>query len=104
MVELSNNVSIVEYYYIPGSENVTKMYFSGTNCESLASLTIFLVAIWTFTMSSPMEPVTSMTKVSDVFTISSLERMPKISRKTSGPISSRSPRSKFFYKRISQLT
>lgn len=80
--------------YKPWSENVTKTYFLGTKLESLASCNIFLVAILTFSMSSLMEPVTSITKVSDVFTISSLEGMPNISRKTSGPTSFRSPLSK----------
>lgn len=81
--------------YKPWSENVTKTYFIGTKFESLASFNVFLVAVLTFAMSSLMEPVTSMTKVSDVFTISSLEWIPNISRKTSGPNNFRSPLSKF---------
>lgn len=59
--------------YKPWSENVTKTYFIGTKSESSASFNVFLVAVLTFAMSSLMEPVTSMTKVSDVLTISSLE-------------------------------
>lgn len=80
--------------YKPWSENVTKTYFLGKKSESLASCNIFLVAILTFAMSSLIEPATSMTKVSDVFTIFSLEWIPNISRKTCGPISPRSPLSK----------
>lgn len=75
---------------IPESESVTRTYFSGKN---LVSFTIFSAALLIIKISS-FELATSMTNVKDDFTISSLERIPNISRKTSVSISSRSPLAK----------
>lgn len=76
----------------PESENATRAYFSGKN---VVSITIFIIALLIIEMSAAaVELATSMTNVRDDFTISSLERIPNISRKTSEPISLRSPLAK----------
>lgn len=75
---------------IPESENITVTYLFGKNLEPLVSFTIFSIAFMIIKMSA-LELAASMTNVKDVFAVSSLERIPNISRKTSEPISSRSP-------------
>lgn len=79
----------------PESENVTRTYFFGKNLEPLVSFTIFSIALLIIEMSAAAVGLaTSMTNVRDDFSISSLERIPNISRKTSEPISLRSPLAK----------
>lgn len=78
----------------PESANVTRTYFSGKNLEPLVSFTIFSLALMIIEISA-LELATSMTNVRDDLAISSLERIPNISRKTSEPISSSSPLAKF---------